>query len=263
MMVSESQLELMVLRRVTETKAAHGCWADPEALAYELGIEAVYATLGENREGMARDEVIVIDLQSGTEERRRFTWYHEITHFLIRTYDEIYSILHEQYVRDEDFTRIRERLSDIGAAEFLMPRDLLRSLFAQYRYSLTCLEAAGEMTGASRTALCVQLARLAPHRCSAVVCRPRLLESLQNQRLFSNQGQQLALQVALSMSSRTMNYPIASGAIIPQNHILHEAWQMENGVLVSGDAPLLLRYQTNWVVQCEGVRLGSCVQNLL
>jgi IrrE N-terminal-like domain len=260
MFTPESCLEAMVLQCIATTKDKHACWSDPKALAQSLGVRVIHASLGENWEGATHEDVIVLDTKKGSIERQRFTWFHEITHILIRRYDELYSILHEQYVGEQEFTRIRERLCDIGAAEFLMPRQQIRALFGQSRYSLACLEAVSATTGASRTAVCIQLARCAPHRCAVVVCQSRVIES-SSPMLITDVLQLPVLCVVVSMASPSMKYLIARGTVISQNHLLFEAYQAKTGCIVHGQAPLLFKRQ-DWVVHCEGVRLGSQVFGL-
>lgn len=258
MFVPESQLETMVVDLVTVTKTMHACWADPEALASALGLEVRYTSLGGNWEGASHDRVVVIDPARGTAARQRFTWYHELTHALIRRNDELYAILDEQYQREAEFTRIRERLSDIGAAEFLLPRDHIRTVLAQHGYSIICLEALSDSSGASLTAVCVQIARCSPHRCIAVVCQSHHVHALR-QTLLTVPATHPVLRVAVSMPSPRMEYPVARGTIIPAGHLLVDAYQSEAGRVVRGEATIPFKSGKEWIVPCEAVRLGEQV----
>lgn len=256
MYVSESRLETMVLNLVAAIKATHACWANPEALAGALNLEVRYGPLGGNREGACQDTVIVIDPAKGTAARRRFTWYHELTHALIRRDDELYAILDEQYRREEDLIRIREYLSNIGAAEFILPREQVRAMLILKGYSIGCLEALSDISGASWTAASVQIARCSPHRCIVVVCQSHVIPA-SGQALLSAPVTRPVLRVAIGMPSPRMPYPIARDTIIPAGHLLVDAYRSAEGKVVRGEAPIPFKSGKEWVVPCEAVRLGE------
>ncbi len=257
MLVPESQLEAMVLDLVAATKSTYACWADPEALAGALDLKVRYTSLGSNREGAFDDQMIVIDQAKGTAGRQKFTWYHELTHALIRRDDELYAILDEQYRREGDFIRIRERLSDIGAAEFVLPREQVRTVLVQHQYSIGCLKTLSDTTGASLTAACVQIARCSPHRCVVVVCLPYFVQAAR-QALLATPVTHPVLRVAVGMSSPQLaRYHVARNTIIPAGHLLGEVYQSKAGTIIRGEAPIPFKSGTVWIVPCEGVRLGE------
>src|ERR1700730_17782521 len=125
LLTSEAELEPMVLQQIRSIKRQHSEWVDPHALAKALGFSIVSRDLGEGREGAALASIIGLDPSMQVKGRRRFTLYHEIVHLLIKRNDELYSILHDQYASDTDFNRIGERLCNLGAAEFVIPREVV------------------------------------------------------------------------------------------------------------------------------------------
>src|SRR5690242_15973494 len=125
LLTSESELESMVLQQIRGIKRQYSEWTDPYMLAKAFGFSIASRDLGEGREGAALAATIVLDPGMQVKARRRFTLYHEIVHLLIKQNDELYSILHDQYPSDVDFNRIIERLCNAGAAEFVIPREVV------------------------------------------------------------------------------------------------------------------------------------------
>src|SRR5947209_385922 len=102
----ETQLEAMILERVTAIKTQYPCWPEPEMLCKDLGIRVVYGNIGLECEGAAFADAIQLDPTAGVPARRRFTFYHEIVHHLLRNHSELFSIINDQYESDELLTNI-------------------------------------------------------------------------------------------------------------------------------------------------------------
>lgn len=256
----EATLEAMVLRQVADIKCSYDCWADPEALALALQVQVARGRLGPQREGAAFDDAIVVDAAIGTPGRQRFTWYHELTQQLLRRNDEVYAILHDQYPNEDDFIQIRERLANVGAAEFLLPREEVRAMVTEHSYSLRCVDDLSAATGASRTAVLVQLVRCAGHRCLGVVCHWRVPDQSTSVPLLSASEAHVrpVLRVAIGSSSPAMRYAVARGHAIPTGHLLYDTTLAQDGQVVSGRAAIPFRYsRREWVVECEALRLGE------
>ena len=139
-MYPESDLELMVLQQIEEVKRDHACWEDPERLSRALNIKLVVSPLGALPRRCIAHNVIAVDPFAGGVSRRRFTFYHEIVHQLIKRNDVLFSILHDQYRADTDFERICERLCDVGAAEFLIPRTRVRQRSTNEVFRCICFQ---------------------------------------------------------------------------------------------------------------------------
>ncbi len=257
-MCPESDLEQMLLRQVDEIKREHPYWDDPEQLSRVLGIRLVASGLGARREGAALTNIIAVDPWAGGPSRRRFTLYHEIMHQLIKRNDVLYSALHDQYRADDDFERMRERLCNLGAAEFLVPRAHVRNAINDGGFSLRLLPELIATTSASRTAICVQLVLCASHRCIGIVCRLAEVVPHDVETLFALDISAPVLHVETAASSARMMYRVTRGTRIAPGHLLYDAWHSPEGELIMGTAQIpFRRVQKPWEVDCEAMRIGE------
>jgi hypothetical protein len=258
-MIPEIDLERHVLQRVQKVKESVAGWEDPVTLAQTLGIRVAFGSLGPEREGAALDGMIVIDQEAGVPSRVRFTFYHEIMHQLIHEDDEFYSVLHDQYEDDNDLSRFSERLANIGAAEFLVPREAVLVAAAKHGFSLSLLRDLQQSSLASPTALCVQIGLCAPHKCVAVVTRRKMIARTPSQATLVSEPAH-AFAVEVSVSSRSMNYSVARGTPIPANHFLRGALSADEGQILNGKDLIPFRNRESaWPVECEAVRVGGQV----
>lgn len=254
-MIPESDLEHRVITWIHEIKDRHAHWRNPATLIRALGLQVIVDGLGEGREGASLDDLIVISPESGTPERQTFTFYHEIVHRLIRRHDALLSELHEQFTNSRDFDRMLERLSNIGAAEFLIPRSEVMRECGVRGYSVAAIPRLREVSGASATAVCVQIGLSAPHRCVALVARHKEIRAQGQSQLIA--GEETRLVVELGVSSRAMRYKVARDTLIEAGHLLHLVFRCGEGEVVSGRARIPFRQETKWLVDCEALRLGS------
>src|SRR5713226_755694 len=201
LLTSESDLESMVLSQISGIKRQYNAWADPRALAEALEFSIVSRDLGAGREGAAFAGTIVLDPNMGVKARQRFTLYHEIVHLLLKRNDELYSILHDQYPSDKDFNRIIERLCNVGAAEFIMPHDVVRAAIEESGFSISLVKKLSNIDEASPTAVAVQLALCARHKCIVAICRMVLLPKEDGPALLGEAAPSIALQVTTAVSS--------------------------------------------------------------
>jgi len=259
-LTAEAKLEDMVRERVAALKEQHNCWRDPEQLCKAMGIRVEYGSIGLGREGAAFADAIKIDPTAGVPARRNFTFYHEIVHRVVRDHDELYSIINDQYVTDTAFGTIKERLCNVGAAEFLLPRAAVQAAYREHGFSVDLIGLLSQAGVVSRVAACAQLAFCAPHACIGVVCR----------RIHSpTPAGGLAFDVAptptdhtvidVAFSSRTMKYSCASGTIISSDHVLSRMFREDEGVRLAVKAPMPFKSGTRWSVECEALRLGGQV----
>lgn len=259
-MLPEADLELMLLRQVAGIRQEYPCWHDPEQLSRALEIRLVAAGLGSHREGAALTNMIAVDPALGGPARRRFTLYHEIMHQLIKRNDALYSVLHDQYHADADFERICERLCNLGAAELLIPRAIVRDAINERGFSLQLLPELSVVTTASRTAICVQLVLLATHRCIGIVCRLAAIAPQRSHAVITLDTPSPVLHVETAVSSASMEYRITRGTRIPAGHLLQDARTAAEGELIRGVAQIPFRnVQRPWEVDCEAMRIGEQV----
>lgn len=262
--IPETTLVGMLFEQIAAVKCDHPEWGHPYRLARSLGIRLAFAGLGTEREGAALDDVIVVNPTTSGAARHRFTVYHEIVHHLVRRNDELLSLLSDQYRTDEDFDRICERLSNIGAAEFLVPRAVVQDTVQASGFSLVSVLALARSTDASFTAICVQLVSHAAHRCLTTVCTlsmPQRARDAGNGELFARaSAPNPILRVETAACSASMRYPVVRGSIIPAGHLMHDALLAEAGEIVRGEAAIPFRNsRTKWEVESEAIRVGERV----
>src|SRR5713101_508989 len=259
LLTSESQLESMVLRQIRDVKRQRAAWANPHALAEALGFSIVIGNLGIDREGAAFTSTVVLDPSTGVRARQRFTLYHEIVHLLLKRNDELYSILHDQYPSDKDFNRIIERLCNVGAAEFIMPHDVVRAAIEESGFSISLVKKLSNIDEASPTAVAVQLALCARHKCIVAICRMVLLPKEDGPALLGEAAPSTALQVSTAVSSSLTKYRIARRSLIPKGHLFYEAYKAKEGEIVRGGASVPFRSGHEWNVECEAMHIGGQV----
>jgi len=259
LLTSESELESMVMSQVREIKRQYNEWANPHALTEALEFSIVMGNLGTGREGAALADTIVLDPSTGVKARRRFTLYHEIVHLLIKQNGELYSILHDQYRSDKDFNRIIERLCNVGAAEFVIPRDAVHAAIEAQGFSISLIRDLSSIGEVSPTAVSVQLALCAKHECIVVVCRMASRSGVDEPVLLGEMMPGMVLQVSTSVSSSRTKYRVAFGSLISKGHLFYEAYEAKDGEIVKGEAPVPLRSGHKWIVECEAMRIGGQV----
>lgn len=260
--VLESELETMVMSQINDIKRRYAEWANPYELAQALGISVVANKLGAGREGAAFSGTIVVNPTASVQARQRFTLYHEIVHHLIKINDELLSILHDQYSSDEDLRRIIERLCNLGAAEFVIPRATMLAAINATGFSISLVRDLSRVDEVSASATCVQLALCAKHRCIAVVCRMVPSPHVNQPSLFNQVGSSMVLSVETAVSSASMKYAVSSGTLIPKGHLIFEAYEANSDKILHALAPIPLRSGRRWEVECEAMRRGTQVFGL-
>ena len=258
----ESELESLVIRQINGMKRQYAMWADPYKLAYDLEISVVEEKLGGDWEGAALAAMIVLDPTIGVQARRHFTFYHEITHHLIKNNAELLSILHDQYNAEEDHKRIIERLCNVGAAEFLIPRDSVLVAIETSGFSISLIKDLSKVGEVSLTLACVQLVQCAKHQCIAVVCRMIPNATVDEPSLFAQTRPDRVLSVETAISSTSTKYTVSRGSLIPKGHILFDVYEANSGRISRAKAPIPFRHRRGWEVECEAMRLGTQVFGL-
>jgi hypothetical protein len=262
LLIPESELEVMVINYIDDIKREYAMWTNPFDLAHELEISIAVGKLGPDQEGAAFAERIVLDPTSGVKARQRFTFYHEIVHHLVRRNDKLYSILHDQYRSDEDLIHIIERLCNVGAAEFIIPRRTVLAVIGAEGFSILPVRDLSRADEVSPTAVCVQLALCAKHGCIATVCRMVLSQKVDSPGLFGEVEPRMALQVETAVSSSYTKYRVARGSLIPRGHLLYDTYEAANDDIVSGTALVPFRSKRTWLVKCEAICIGKQVFGL-
>jgi len=136
-----------------------------------LGLDVKVGELPSRTDGAQKDKIIIINSQIKNEERKRFTQFHEVTHYLIEKDGDLISELHDYTINQEHgFKKPLETLCNIGAAEFLMPSKEFTKLYNKRGFNVQLILFAANYFQSSTIAATIQLAQVAPNKCIAVVC---------------------------------------------------------------------------------------------
>lgn len=261
-LVAEHKLETMIRERVATLKEHYPCWRDPEQLCKELGIQVEYGSVGLGREGAAFADAIKLDPTAGVAARRNFTFYHEIVHHVLRNHEELYSIINDQYETDELFRTIKEKLCNVGAAEFLLPRAIVNAAYKEEGFSVTLIDQLSQPGVISRVAVCAQLAFCAPHACIGVVCR-RVRAATPTGPIQAPEenpdSPNVRTVIDAAFSSSSMKYTCGTGTMLPTTHFLSRMFGAQHGERQVQSAPIPFKSGRQWSVECEAVRLGEQV----
>jgi Zn-dependent peptidase ImmA (M78 family) len=199
--------------------------------------------------------VIWLDPTAGDNERLNFSYYHEISHHLIRTDNDLYSFLSDLASQNEDFDSLVDRFANIGAAEFLIPSEEIYTIQQERGFTIQLLPDLDYRYPASKPAIAIQLAQCASHKCFIVVCQFGLLpnQNREQERLLNeviNSKPKLFVQYASSSPSQD-RYSIGKHALIPENHILYRAFQ--NQGYLKGNDLIPFKNGTKWAEACEAL----------
>lgn len=88
-----------------------------------LGLDVKEGFLPDGMDGGQKGVTIIINSRIKNEERKRFTRFHELMHYLIEEDgDLIAELRYLTFNQKGEYDRQLEKFCNIGAAEFLMPR---------------------------------------------------------------------------------------------------------------------------------------------
>lgn len=199
--------------------------------------------------------VIWLDTTAASNEHLNFSYYHEISHHLIRNDDELYAFLSDAANRNDDFDSIVDHFANIGAAEFLIPSEVIFSYQKEHGFSIQLLPQLAEHYPASKPAIAIQMAQCALHRCFVVVCEFGVLpnRSVEQSELVIEVGYSnpcLYIQYASNSPSQE-RYKIGKYSVISENHILHHAYESKN--YVKGYDSIPFKSKKVWKVNCEAL----------
>lgn len=263
-LLSERQLREQIVDLAQEAKKRipdHVSFTDIERI---FGLQVCEDHLPMDKDG-AYIEVkseIIINKNITSDERRQFTIYHELVHHLIRLDEDLYSYLHDAYEDADDFENTIELLCNIGAAEIILPRDIVRDLIETQGFSLEIVPQLCHQGCVSGPAALIQLVQNAPNRCYGVVCANGIPpnSSITNQQSFIRTLQTNTLYILYTMWSPSAKYSIARFTHIDKHHILMQALTQDS--LISGKDRIPFRSGKIWKVPMEAIRFRSKVYGL-
>ena len=197
-----------------------------------LRLDVMEGVLPDGIDGMHSGNKIIINSQIQNEERKRFTQFHEVAHYLIEENGDLISELRKYTCSQEDgYKRSLEVLCNIGAAEFLMPREEFRKLYKAKGFNVELILYAAHHFRSSSIATTIQLAQVAPNECIAVVCENGLIPngSAPSQASFFTTGNQYhnksRLHVIYSASSPAASDRwLAKNTVIPDDHLINQGF---------------------------------------
>lgn len=230
-LLSEHEIEEYVINIVRSCVREYATTIIPsvDEIVKGLGLCVKNGELPLDKDGVLIGEMIIINTQVQNEERKQFTRFHEITHYLIKQDGYLISILHDALWRDKiRYENILEKICNIGAAEFLMPGEEFRRLYKEGGFCVGLIVEASQHFGSSKIATTIQMAQVAPHSCITAVCEyGSLPRGMENQDcLFTKDNLPLEqwLHVVYSASSPSMKYHLAKYTIIPDEHPIYSAF---------------------------------------
>ena len=229
--VNDMETHVTGLVRGTVRKYASTEIPNCDEICSGLGLVVKEAPLSPARDGMIiKPRTILINSSIQSQERKRFTQFHEVMHHLIRKDGELISMLHEMpWSQNDEYEKQLERLCNIGAAEFLMPREEFTKLYKEKGFSIELIPFATNYFESSAIATTIQLAQVAPNSCITAICEYGLMpnETAQSQPpLFDeeNHTPQPKLHVVYSASAPATKYWLARSTRIPDDHLIHQAF---------------------------------------
>jgi len=268
---TEQQAKQRVIELVQCTKASVGFKETPQysgvrdPIARHLGITVKEEPLPLGDEGQYIPDdppTIALDPRINDPERLNFTFFHEITHHLVYRDNELYSFLHEYAsTNDEHFETALESYCNIGAAEFLIPAEDVRTIIKERGFGIALIEQLEPLYPASKPAIAIQLAQCATHKCFVVICAWGIMPHRQRPpqtSYFSSVVIQPQLHTVYASSSPSTGYLIGRYVPVPSDHVIAAAYQSRS--MVKGTAPILFRSgNRRWRCECEAFYYKSRV----
>ncbi len=198
---------------------------------------------------------IVLDTDAAGDVHLNFTYYHEISHHIIRQDDNLYAFLDSVATEKKDLTATIDRFANIGAAEFLIPSEDLSALISEKGFCIQLIPELDLRYPASKPAIAIQLAQCASHRCFVVMCEyGRLSNNNLAQRNLVDVPHDNSPKLYVLYSSNSPSqekYSIARYSIIPKSHILSLA--LQNQQFVKGRDRIPFKSNRGWEVDCEAL----------
>jgi hypothetical protein len=229
-----------------------------------FGLQVCRGKLPVDKDGayIEKEAIIIINDQITSDERYNFTVFHELSHHLIRKDEDLYSYIHDAYLAPNDFENMIELICNVGAAEFLLPRDTVRGLIESEGVSLNLVPRLCQSDTVSGPVALIQLIQCAPNQCYGVVCEYGVspISAGAIQETFFNSHPENTLYILYAMWSPSAKYKIARFTSIPKNHLLMQAFT--DNAMVKGYDRIPFRSGTDWQVQAETLRFRGKVYGI-
>ena len=254
--VGDINTHVIKLVRDTVRKYASTKIPDFDEICAGLGLVVKEVPLSLEIEGMMiKEGPILINSQIQSKERKQFTQFHEVTHYLINEDGELLSVLHDAtWDQKGEYERQIERLCNLGAAEFLMPRKEFTQLYKEKGFNVELIPFAANHFGSSAIATAIQLAQIAPNSCITAICEygVSLTETGSTQGYLFDEDDptpQPKLHVVYSASSPATKYWLARNTNIPDDHLIHQAFLKDK--FLEGESYVPFRSGNRMPCYCE------------
>lgn len=227
-----------------------------------LGLDVREGFLPDGTDGIQKGTTIVINSEIKNEERKRFTRFHEVTHYLLEKDGYVISELHQYTTQEDGYERQLEQFCNIGAAEFLMPRKIFAGLYKEREFNVELIPYAARYFKSSTIATTIQLAQVAPNSCITAICEHGLIpnSTATSQTHFSNAKHRSAkqkLHITYSASSSATKYLLAKNTGIPTDHLISQAFSQTQPI--EGDSYVPFRSGKKMPCYCEALADGDKV----
>ncbi|RDU38678.1 hypothetical protein DRW41_03715 [Neobacillus piezotolerans] len=238
------RMESLVHKTVQEYGLAN--IKDPEIVATRLGIRSGRGYLQKVNGFFHHDSnVIVINDNIDYAQRKRFTFFHEICHSLLRKDDDFLSVLNDLYEDDEQFREAEERLCDVGASEFIAPKGMVGQLIRDKGFSINLLFELERLFGTSKQMAMWRLAECAAHPCILAICKPEyhLFPVI---KIGVNE-----IKVINSWNSDSTRYKLRKTTPIPIGHPIWDTYSSNNEVFT---------FPNSFIQYYTGKQMGAAVE---
>ena len=232
-----------------------------DEICFGLGLDVKEVVLPDGIDGMLEGGRILINSRIQSKDRKRFTQAHEVMHHLFNEDGELISELHELTCnQDGEYNRQLEKFCNIGAAEFLIPSKAFIRLYEEKGLNVELILYAAHHFKSSTIAATIQLAQVAPNECITAICEFVSNDATSSQtKLFNGKYYSVKrrLHVIYSALSPTAKYPLAKNTVIPDDHLIHDAFLQDQ--TVDGKSCVPFRSGKNMPCHCEALADGERV----
>lgn len=239
---------------------------DFEAVANCFDAKFTEDAMNVEADGHYSKDVAVITLNSHIrhDERRNFTFAHELMHHCIDQDNNLFELIadYAENASNEALDALVERLCNVGAAELLMPSDEVREIIAAREFTVALIPELCERFKASSIAAAIKLVTLAEHACYMFIAEKYKYEedATQVRMLDSTPTQHWFLKVTYSAKSAAAKYPMGRGYEVLPEHLMYQSWAQPGEILTGhDDIPRRKSKNKPWKVDCECLAYRSKV----
>jgi Zn-dependent peptidase ImmA (M78 family) len=229
--------------------------SDYAAVVAHFDIQLEFGELPEGEDGSySKDErKIILSNQVSSPERLNFSFCHELMHDRIEHDDDLLSLFGDAHIASGSEYETMERLCNAGAAEMLLPAEIIRGIMLGKGFSVSLIPQLCETHNASSVAAAFQMVNCVSHHCYLVIAENRLMQLNTELPLLnetSKKAPQEKLIIVYSGASSAAKYSIKRNQII-QNKLLYAALAGKN--IIQGQAKIPFASGNGWDVNCEAL----------